>query len=169
MLLGLEKTCCLMSAARFWSEAERELTRPAEIEIRMPGMRPTRPSPTVRMAYLDSAVITSIFFIRMPIRMPPTMLTTIRMIEAMTSPFTNLLAPSMAPKKLASRTRSSRRCLAWLPSIRPAARSASMDICLPGMASRVKRAATSAIRLEPSVMTMKLTMIRMMKMMMPTM
>ena len=43
-----------------------------------------------------------------------------------------------------------------------------MAICLPGMASKVKRAATSAMRPEPLVITTKLisTMIR--KMMMPT-
>ncbi len=38
----------------------------------------------------------------------------------------------------------------------PAARSASVAICLPGMESKVKRAATSAIRPEPLVMTTKL-------------
>ena len=41
--------------------------------------------------------------------------------------------------------------------------SASIAICLPGMASRVKRAPTSAIRVAPLVITMKLTMIRMAK------
>ncbi len=35
-----------------------------------------------------------------------------------------------------------------------------MAICLPGMASRVKRAATSAIRPEPFVMTTKFTITR---------
>ncbi len=44
-----------------------------------------------------------------------------------------------------------------------------MAICLPGMASRVKRAATSAIRPEPLVMTMKLISTMIMKMMKPTM
>ena len=42
----------------------------------------------------------------------------------------------------------------------PALRSASIDICLPGMASSVKRAPTSAMRVAPLVMTMKFTMIR---------
>ena len=40
--------------------------------------------------------------------------------------------------------------------MRPALRSASIAICLPGIASRVKRAATSATRPAPFVMTMKL-------------
>ena len=43
---------------------------------------------------------------------------------------------------------------------RPADRSASMAICLPGMASSVKRAPTSAMRVAPLVMTMKLTVTR---------
>ena len=42
-------------------------------------------------------------------------------------------------------------------------RSASMAICLPGMESRVKRAATSAIRPEPLVITTKFTTTRMAK------
>ena len=46
--------------------------------------------------------------------------------------------------------------------------SASMLICLPGMASKVKRAATSPMRPAPRVMTAKLMMTRMMKMTMPT-
>ena len=36
-----------------------------------------------------------------------------------------------------------------------------MAICLPGMASSVKRAPTSAMRVAPLVMTRKLTVIRM--------
>ena len=43
-----------------------------------------------------------------------------------------------------------------------------MLICFPGMASRVNRAATSAMRPLPLVMTTKLMMTRMMKMMNPT-
>ena len=64
----------------------------------------------------------------------------------MASPRTNLEAPSMAPKKLLSSSSSRRRVRAWSSSIRPDERSASMAICLPGMASRVKRAETSAMR-----------------------
>ncbi len=50
----------------------------------------------------------------------------------------------------------------------PAFRSASIAICLPGMASKVNRAATSLIRPPPLVMTTKLMMKMMMKMMIPT-
>ena len=49
----------------------------------------------------------------------------------------------------------------------PAERSASIAICLPGMASRWKRAATSAMRPEPLVMTTKFTITRIANTMMP--
>ena len=81
----------------------------------------------------------------------------------MASPRTNLLAPSMFPKKALSASRFLRRSRATDSSMRPALRSASIAICLPGMASRLNRAATSAIRPEPLVMTMKLTTTRMAK------
>ena len=41
-----------------------------------------------------------------------------------------------------------------LASIAPVFKSASMAICFPGMASRVKRAVTSATRSEPLLITM---------------
>ena len=66
----------------------------------------------------------------------------------------------MAPKKPLSSSSSLRRFLAVASSIRPAPRSASIAICLPGMASRWKRAATSAMRPEPLVMTTKFTITR---------
>ncbi len=42
-----------------------------------------------------------------------------------------------------------------------------MAICLPGMASRVKRAATSAMRVVPVTMTILFRMNRIRKMTMP--
>ena len=93
----------------------------------------------------------------MPMIMPPMTLMKVMMMPAMASPRTNFEAPSMAPKKSASFCMSSRRRQASFSSIMPADRSASMAICLPGMASKVKRAVTSAIRVEPLVMTMKFT------------
>ena len=86
---------------------------------------------------------------------------------ATASPRTNLDAPSMAPKKVDSCSSSLRRRFASVSSIRPADRSASMAICLPGMESRVKRAATSAIRPEPLVITTKFTITRIANTMMP--
>ncbi|MOA27103.1 hypothetical protein D3C78_1479500 [compost metagenome] len=50
----------------------------------------------------------------------------------------------------------------------PWASSPSMAICLAGIASRVKRAATSATRLAPSVTTMNCIRIRIKKIKMPT-
>ena len=81
----------------------------------------------------------------------------------MASPRTNFEAPSMAPKKDDSSSSALRRSCAAFSSMSPAERSASIAICLPGMASRVKRAATSAMRPEPLVMTTKFTMIRIAK------
>ena len=86
----------------------------------------------------------------------------------MASPRTNLAAPSMAPWKALSSSSSRRRLRASASSIRPAERSASIAICLPGMASRLKRAATSAMRPEPLVTTMKFTTSRMAKTIRPT-
>ena len=73
----------------------------------------------------------------------------------------------MAPKKVDSCSSSLRRSLAASWSMMPLDRSASMAICLPGMESRVKRAATSAIRPEPLVTTTKFTITRMAKTMTP--
>ena len=85
----------------------------------------------------------------------------------MASPRTNFDAPSIEPKKELSSSSSRRRCWATFSSISPADRSASIAICLPGMASRVKRAPTSAMRVAPLVMTKKLMVTRMRKTMMP--
>ncbi len=73
----------------------------------------------------------------------------------------------MAPKKFDSASNCLRRSRASVSLIKPAERSASTAICLPGIASKVKRAATSAMRPAPLVMTMKFTITRIAKMMMP--
>src|SRR3981189_1171832 len=88
--------------------------------------------------------------------MPPMMLMNTTSRPATASPRTNFEAPSIAPKKPLSSSSALRRSLATFSSIRPALRSASIAICLPGMASRWKRAATSAMRPEPLVMTTKI-------------
>ena len=97
-----------------------------------------------------------------PMIMPPMMLMKVIRMPAIASPRTNFEAPSIAPKKLLSPSSSLRRLRASSSLIMPAERSASIAICLPGIASSVNRAATSAIRPEPLVTTMKFTMIRMM-------
>ena len=103
----------------------------------------------------------------MPMIMPPMMLMNVTSRPAMASPRTNFEAPSMAPKKPPSSSSFWRRRRASLSSMAPVDSSASIAICLPGMASRWKRAATSAMRPEPLVMTTKFTITRMMKTMMP--
>ena len=50
----------------------------------------------------------------------------------------------------------------------PARSSASIDICLPGIASSVKRAATSATRSEPLEMTRNWIIVRIRKITAPT-
>ncbi len=62
----------------------------------------------------------------------------------------------------------SRRFLASSSVMTPALRSASIAICLPGMASRVNRAATSATRPAPFVITTNWITIRIVKTMRPT-
>ena len=115
------------------------------------------------MVYVETAWLKLKSFCAMPITMPPITLMTVINRPAMASPRTNLAAPSMDPKNEFSRFKSSRRARASSSSIRPEDRSASMAICLPGMASKLKRAETSAIRPEPLVITMKLTITRIAK------
>ena len=104
----------------------------------------------------------------MPMTVPPTMFTTATIMPAMLSPLTNFMAPSMAPNILLSWLMMSRRRWASSMSMTPARMSASMDICLPGMASRVKRAPTSATRSAPLAMTRNCTMVRIRKTTAPT-
>jgi hypothetical protein len=72
----------------------------------------------------------------MPMIMPPMMLMNTTRRPAIASPRTNLEAPSIAPKKPLSSSSSVRRLRAVFSSISPADRSASIAICLPGMASK---------------------------------
>ena len=99
---------------------------------------------------------------------PPIKLISKINMPAMASPLTNLEAPSMAPKKSDSWDNSARRFCAVGWSITPAFKSASIDICLPGIASKVKRAFTSDTRPAPLVTTIKLMIIKIPKMMKPT-
>lgn len=104
----------------------------------------------------------------MPMTVPPTMLTSATIMPAMLSPLTNFMAPSMAPYIwLSCDTVLRLRCASSM-SMTPARMSASMDICLPGMASSVKRAPTSATRSAPLAMTRNCTMVRMTKTTAPT-
>ena len=93
----------------------------------------------------------------MPTSTPPTRFTRTMTRPASTSPFTNFIAPSIAPNICDSRSSARRRSRAAAWSMSPARRSASMAICLPGMASRVKRAATSLTRSAPLATTRNCT------------
>ncbi len=86
----------------------------------------------------------------------------------MASPFTNFIAPSMAPKNWFSLSRLRRRWRASDGSMSPARNSASMLICRPGRASSTKRAATSATRSAPLVITTNCTIVMIRKMTRPT-
>ena len=99
---------------------------------------------------------------------PPIIFITKISIPAMASPLTNFEAPSIEPKKSDSCAISSRRALAISWSIIPAFKSASIAICFPGSASRVKRAITSETLPAPFVTTMKLIIIKIANMMKPT-
>ena len=103
-----------------------------------------------------------------PMTKPPMMLMNRIRMPAIASPRTNFEAPSIEPKNSASSPTSARRRLASFSSIRPAFRSASIAICLPGIASRVKRAPTSAMRSAPLVTTMKLMTTRIANTIRPT-
>lgn len=96
------------------------------------------------------------------------MLMPVMIRPAMASPRTNLPAPSIEPWNSISWVSAARRFLASSLLIRPAERSASMDICLPGSESRAKRAATSLIRFWPLVITMNWITTSTRKMTMPT-
>ena len=95
-----------------------------------------------------------------PIARPPTKLITVIINPAVASPFTYFEAPSIAPKKVDSSWIFWRRSLACSSVIAPVFKSASIAICLPGMASNVKRAVTSDTRSEPLLITINCTMIK---------
>ncbi len=125
------------------------------------GICVTRPSPTESRTNTSAEVASDMSWRVTPMMMPPNTLTAVMMMPAIASPRTNFDAPSIEPKKELSSSSSRLRRIASFSSIVPAERSASIAICLPGMASRVKRAPTSAMRDAPLVMTRKLTVIRM--------
>jgi len=88
--------CCTRSVPRL-SFVEALLIRKADdVEMIRAGTWLTKPSPTVRMEYMDidsPAVLPCI----MPTIIPPMRLTAVMTSPATASPRTNLLAPSMAP------------------------------------------------------------------------
>ncbi len=61
------------------------------------GICDTRPSPTVRMVYCESAWLIGIPRCTTPMKKPPTRLMAVMRSPATASPFTNFPEPSMAP------------------------------------------------------------------------
>ncbi len=160
-----------IEAPRWASVSEsppRVTSRPADMAASRAGICITMPSPMVRMEYFWTAAPKSMPFCNMPTARPPSRLITTMMIPAMASPFTNFIAPSRLPFSLLSISSRRRRRLASSLSIRPERRSESIDSCLPGMASRLKRAATSATRSAPLAMTMNCTTVMIRKTTRPT-
>ena len=96
------------------------------------------------------------------------MLMPVMIRPAMASPRTNLPAPSIDPWNSISWVSAERRFLASSLLIRPAERSASMDICLPGSESSANLAATSLMRFWPLVITMNWITTRTRKITIPT-
>ena len=124
--LGCANIWAAISVPRLISDADFVMTSPVAIETRRAGIWVTRPSPMVSKAYVESASIMPMLCCSHPTRMPPMLFTITIMMPAMASPLTNLFAPSIEPKKVASCSIFLLRALASFASIRPAFRSASM-------------------------------------------
>ena len=86
---------------------------------------------------------------------------------AVASPLTYLVAPSIEPKKEDSCCNFSRLSFASLSVMAPVLRSASIAICLPGIASSVNLAVTSDTRSEPLLITTNWTINKIMNTMAP--
>ena len=82
---------------RFESEAERVTMMPVPTAMTSAGTCVTMPSPMVRSVYVWMASPHGRPRCITPMTRPPTMLMSMMMMPAMASPFTNLLAPSIAP------------------------------------------------------------------------
>ena len=135
---------------------------PVDNEIRSEGIWLTRPSPIVKIVNLSAAAPISMPCLKTPMMMPPTILTPVIIRPAAASPFTYLTAPSMEPKKLASCWSFSLCTFASASVMAPVFKSASIAICLPGMASSVNLAVTSATLSEPLLITTNCTIIKIM-------
>ena len=162
MTFGTPKSCFTRSGPKSASLPPLVTRIPVAREMRSEGMADTSPSPMVRMVYVERASPKELPLLSMPMAMPPTTLMPVIRSPAVESPLTYFTAPSMAPKKEDSCCILSLLRLASASSMAPVFRSASMAICLPGMASRVNLAVTSDTRSEPLFITTNCTMISMM-------
>ena len=114
---GREKSCRRNSFGRLLSWLLRVTNMPAASEIRKAGTWVTSPSPMVSVVNSLPASPRLMPAWTMPMNNPPTILIRMMMMPAMASPRTNLLAPSIAPKKSACWVISCRRCWASRSSI----------------------------------------------------
>ena len=169
--LGLLPICCTIAGPRLpsrLSSVVRVTSRPAAMALNSAGICATRPSPMVRIEKTCIASPASIPCEKTPTARPPTRLISTMTMEAMASPFTNFIAPSRLPCSLLSSSSVRRRSRASSLPISPDRRSLSIDNCLPGIASRLNRAATSATRSAPFEMTMNCTTVMIRKTTSPT-
>ena len=98
--LGWPKSCPASSSPSGVSGsslATRVTRTPAAVERTRAGICETRPSPIVSRPYRFSASTTGMPFCPTPIASPARILMTVMMSDAMTSPFTNFIAPSIEP------------------------------------------------------------------------
>ena len=99
MAFGCAKNWLTMSwpSGLLSTSPTRVTITPEVMDTSSAGICDTRPSPIVRMPYLVIAQPTSLPFMKTPTQMPPTMLIAVIMRPAIASPFTNFIAPSIAP------------------------------------------------------------------------
>ena len=100
---SLRNNCPTMSCPRLPSEAARVTMIPVAVEISNAGIWLTNPSPTVNSVYVCNESTADMSRCAMPIMKPPPILISMITIAAIASPLTNFEAPSIAPKKSASR------------------------------------------------------------------
>ena len=98
--LALPKICMPSSAPSDEpgsSDATRVTSNPAAVDITSAGICVTRPSPIVSKPYFFSASPALMSRCRTPTARPPRRFTAVITSPATTSPFTNFIAPSIAP------------------------------------------------------------------------
>ena len=98
-IFALLVICVIISPAKLACEffAARVVIIPVAVATMSAGICPTSPSPIVRIVKVSALCLTLIPCSNTPIRNPPMILTIVMMIEAIASPLTNLLAPSIVP------------------------------------------------------------------------
>ena len=85
------------SVFRLPSDTERVTIIPVEVEISSAGIWETSPSPMVAMEYICNTAVNSMPPCTTPIIVPATKLIVVMIIDMIASPFTILVAPSIAP------------------------------------------------------------------------